>query len=69
MDFLLPQPSPEGIARTRGLYRRKLGMEVTDAEAAEALSRVMRYVYFTMKATALCSGTDSMPESRTTIPR
>ena len=45
MEFLLPQPDAEGIAQTQELYLRKYGRTLTPDEAAEALGKVMRYLF------------------------
>ena len=44
-DFLMPQPNDRGIARTRLLLLAKYGRDVSDAEAAEVLRRVMRHLF------------------------
>lgn len=44
-DFLLPQPSAEGVGKIRELYREKTGREMPEADAREALSRIMRWQY------------------------
>lgn len=45
-NYLYPRPTPEGVAGTRALYRRR-GIEVTDEEAEDMLGRVMRFLYLT----------------------
>jgi hypothetical protein len=44
-EFLLPQPSPEGVARMRALYRKQTGKEITEEEARDVLYRIMRWQY------------------------
>jgi hypothetical protein len=44
-EFLLPQPSSEGVARMRAPYRKRTGKEVSDEEARDALYRIMRWQY------------------------
>lgn len=62
-EFVFPQPDAQGIAETKELYFNKLGRTLTDAEAAEALGRVMRYLFLQFSP---CSSTESIPESPTT---
>ena len=63
-DFLLPQPNAKGIARTRELYERKYGRVLTDAEAAEALGKVVRYLFLINNPQ--CSTSASTSENPTT---
>ena len=64
MNSLYPLPDNDAIAKTKELYLNQLNIELTDEQAAEVLSRVMRFVYLTSE---LCSATPSTPESpRTT---
>ena len=66
MDFFVPKPSEEGVAKMRQLYFTKCGKEVSDAEAADALGRVMRYLYLMNYP---CFDTPSTPENPMTTPR
>jgi len=63
-DFLLPQPNTRGIERTKELYARKYGREISDAEAAEALGKVMRYLYLINNPQ--CSTSENTAASLTT---
>lgn len=60
MSYLIPLPDSEGIAKTQELYLNRLGISLTEEEAAEVLSRVMRFLYLTSE---LCSDTPSTPEN------
>ena len=63
-DFLLPQPDAIGIAETKELHLSNYGRVLSDEEAHEILSRVMRYL-FLINNPAPCS-TDSTLENPTT---
>lgn len=56
MDYLLPIPDAEGIAKTKEIYLNQFGMTITDEQAGDILGRVMRYLYLTSE---LCSDTHS----------
>ncbi len=45
MSYFLPVPDQIGIEQTKQLYKERLGKELSDEEAADALGRVMRYLY------------------------
>jgi hypothetical protein len=49
-EFLLPQPSPQGVARMRALYRKRTGKEITEGEARNVLYRIMRWQYLNYTA-------------------
>ncbi len=57
MPLLHPTPDAQGIAKTQEFYRSRYGKTLTEAEAAEALGAVMRFLYF------------SRPETTQSIPR
>lgn len=42
---LYPSPDREGIEQAKQFYRKKRGRELTDEEAHEALSSIMRFLY------------------------
>ena len=65
-EFVFPQPDAAGIAKTQELYLNKVGHALTEAEAREVLSRVMRYLYV---LNFPCFYTDSTPENPTTTAR
>lgn len=45
-ELLLPQPSPEGVAKIRrALYRRKTGKDISEDEAQDVMYRIMRFQY------------------------
>ena len=46
--FPPPQPTQEDIEKTKELYKRKLGREITNAEAGEALASVIQYYWANM---------------------
>lgn len=58
-----PKPDARGLAETRRLVFNRTGKEITDGEAAEILSRVMRHLY--LLNFPPCD-TPSTPESPTT---
>ena len=60
MSYLLPLPDAEGIAKTKELYLNRLGVQLTDHQAADLLGRIMRFLYLTSE---LCSDTPSTPAS------
>ncbi len=60
IKYLFPLPDDEGIAKMKKMYLNRLSRTLTDEQAAEVLSRVMRYIYLTSE---LCSDTPSMPEN------
>jgi len=63
----MPQPNARGIQRTQELYLRKYGRYIGPDEAAEALGKVMRYLFLINNPQ--CSITPSTPESPTTTSR
>lgn len=65
-EFVFPQPDAEGIAKTQEVYLNKVGHALTEAEAREVLSRVMRYLYV---LNFPCFDTDSTQENPTTTAR
>jgi len=65
-EFVFPQPDAEGIAKTQELYLNKCGKIISESEAREVLSRVMRYLYV---LNFPCFDTESTPESPTTTDR
>lgn len=44
-EWLLPQPSTEGVRRLMNLYRERTGMEVSEDDARDVLGRIMRFQY------------------------
>ena len=62
-EFLLPQPSPEGIAKAKELAFTKSGKRLTDGEAAELLGFFMRFIYLT---NPVCLDLQSTHENPTT---
>ena len=62
-EFTFPQPDAEGIARVQEIYLNKCGKAISEADAREVLSRVMRYLYL---LNFTCSTTESTPENPTT---
>ena len=60
---MFPQPDAEGIARVQEIYLNKCDKAISEAEAREVLSRVMRYLYL---LNFICSATESTPENPTT---
>lgn len=62
-ELVFPQPDAEGIAKTQELYLNKVGKTLTEGEAREVLSRVMRYLFL---LNFPCSDTESTPENPTT---
>lgn len=62
-EFVFPQPDAEGIAKTQELYLNKCGKHISEGEAREVLSRMMRYLYV---LNFPCSATPSTPENPTT---
>lgn len=65
-EFLLPQPSAGGVARLRELYFNRTGRRITEDEARDVLSRLMRFQHLNVLTNAPCPGTASTPESPTT---
>ncbi|HEY3329263.1 MAG TPA: hypothetical protein VGK19_04525 [Capsulimonadaceae bacterium] len=47
LPYLMSLPDDEGVAATRRLYAEKYGRLLTDEEAAEALRRMMTFIYLT----------------------
>jgi len=66
LDFLMPQPSAEGMNDLKALYRRKFNKELSDGEAQEILSHLITIVFNIYLTQLECSDTDSTPENRTT---
>ena len=72
-----PTPDAEGLAKTKELYLNQCSRELTDEEAYEVLSQVMRFLYLINPAypgynplshpinDQPCSTTPSMPENPT----
>lgn len=60
MNYLLPLPDAEGIAKTKEMYLNRFGKVITDDQAADILGRIMRFLYLTSE---LCSDTLSTPAS------
>ena len=58
--FLYPTPDEEGIAKTKKLYLNRFNLEISDDQASEVLSRVMRYIYLISEQ---CPDTPSTLES------
>lgn len=46
MPTLHPTPDAQGIAQTQEFYQSQYGRTLTEAEAAQALGAVMRFLYF-----------------------
>ena len=44
-EFLLPQPSEEGIRKLRASYLAREGKEITEYQARDVLSLIMRWQY------------------------
>lgn len=65
-EYVFPQPDAEGIARVQEIYLNKCDKTLSEAEAREVLSRVMRYLYL---LNFTCSTTVSTPENPTTTAR
>ncbi|MCC6687208.1 MAG: hypothetical protein IT205_09495 [Fimbriimonadaceae bacterium] len=61
-EFMFPHPDAEGIARVQEIYLNKCDKAISEAEAREILSRVMRYLYL---LNFTCSTTESTPENPT----
>ena len=47
---MVPLPDPEGIRKTKQLYKEKFGRDITDEEAMDVLGRTMRFLYLTSSA-------------------
>lgn len=41
----IPQPDAQGIRETKEAFKQHLGKDLTDLEAYEILSRLMRYIF------------------------
>lgn len=66
IGFLLPRPSPKGIAEFKDFYYAKFNRQLSEAEASEALAHLITIVYHCSLIEAPCSNTDSMPANPTT---
>ena len=62
-EFIFPQPDAIGIANMQKLYLDKFNKVLSDGDAREILSRLMRYIYL---LNFPCSITESTLENRTT---
>src|SRR5580698_1246787 len=65
LDFLMPQPTAQGVSELQELYRRKFNRELTEGEAQEILAHLITIVFNIYLTQLECSDTDSMPENRT----
>ena len=45
MVHLYPQPDAQGLAKTKDFYLNRLGRTLSDEEAHEVLSALMRFLY------------------------
>lgn len=59
----MPQPDAIGIANVQKLYLDKFEKRLSDVDAREILSRVMRFIFL---LNFPCSSTESTPENQTT---
>ena len=60
MAKLFPIADAQGIAKVKELYLNRVGRTLSDEEAAEVLTLVMRFIYLTSGA---CFDMDSTPEN------
>ncbi len=44
---IYPTPSPEGITKLQEFYRKEHALEISDEQAYEILSGIMRFLYLT----------------------
>lgn len=68
-EFLLPQPSAEGVAKLRALYFNRTGREIAEDQAREVLRRIVRFQYLNFLINAPCPSTASTQGSPTTTGR
>ena len=52
-EFVFPQPDAEGIKEMQAFYKKEFQRDLTDVEAYEVVSRLMRYLYLVNHGTFL----------------
>jgi len=65
MVHLYPQPDAQGLAKTKDFYLNRFGKTLTDEEAHEVLSAVMRFLYLQSLPPEIVPQEPDAPASKT----
>lgn len=69
LDFVLPQPSPEGIQEFQDFFEQKVGRRITEAEAAETLRALIGAVYNSAVASLVANTKPVMSDAMATASK
>ena len=57
-SMTIPNPTPEGVAKFKALYRERMGEELDDDRALELATRYLHFVFFGVSTPPMRGGTE-----------